>query len=553
MADEKIMIRTDVDTTGLQKGLSQVSGALGGFEKVCGNLKSAITKSFSVEAVLEFGKECTKAALLAEGGESAISKNIGQIAKHFDELKVAIGRIILPVINAVIPVVDWCMTKLTKLANTISSVVRGAFKLTSDRTSEIADSAISASSAENVLKESITKTASAIKRSVASFDELNRLQANSSGFAATTVPVVVESNISDTAASFSQACGQISQKCDELNGPLGRLKGAFEDVCSGFQTSWENHGGNILAGVEGFKTGIEGNFSYLYDNVISPLCTKWGNDFDWLWGEHMKPLWDNIAESAGNIIENLLKLWNEVVQPLVDKIVENWAPVVTGAIRGISDYFELRFALGSDLLNIFVQDLDGLIQFITGVFTGDWDMACEGLSKAWNGTWNTISSSCKSCLNKAIQSINTMMLEMVRGLNRLIKKINKLSISLPNWSIFGDAAGKSWSLNVQEMALPPMIPMLAQGAVLPANKPFLAMVGDQKHGTNVEAPLSTIQEAVALVMGDQMDAMMAGFNATVEVQREILQAVLGIQIGDEVIGRAAGRYAGTLARARGNV
>ena len=42
--------------------------------------------------------------------------------------------------------------------------------------------------------------------------------------------------------------------------------------------------------------------------------------------------------------------------------------------------------------------------------------------------------------------------------------------------------------------------MLAQGAVLPPNQPFLAMVGDQKTGTNVETPLSTIEEAVANVL-----------------------------------------------------
>lgn len=39
------------------------------------------------------------------------------------------------------------------------------------------------------------------------------------------------------------------------------------------------------------------------------------------------------------------------------------------------------------------------------------------------------------------------------------------------------------------------IPKLATGAVLPANREFLALVGDQKHGTNVEAPLDTIRQA----------------------------------------------------------
>ena len=47
-----------------------------------------------------------------------------------------------------------------------------------------------------------------------------------------------------------------------------------------------------------------------------------------------------------------------------------------------------------------------------------------------------------------------------------------------------------------------MIPALARGAVLPANKPFLAIVGDQTSGTNVEAPLSTIKQAVREVLAE---------------------------------------------------
>ena len=42
----------------------------------------------------------------------------------------------------------------------------------------------------------------------------------------------------------------------------------------------------------------------------------------------------------------------------------------------------------------------------------------------------------------------------------------------------------------------PQIPYLAQGAVIPANREFLAVLGDQSHGTNVEAPLDTIKQAV---------------------------------------------------------
>ena len=110
--------------------------------------------------------------------------------------------------------------------------------------------------------------------------------------------------------------------------------------------------------------------------------------------------------------------------------------------------------------------------------------------------------------------------------------------------------GKEFSLNLPTVKVP-QIPYLAQGAVLPANKPFLAVVGDQRHGTNVETPLSTIQEAMAAVMADYTDANMAGHNATVQLLRQILEAVLGIHISDEVIANAYDRYQRQMGVVRG--
>ena len=93
------------------------------------------------------------------------------------------------------------------------------------------------------------------------------------------------------------------------------------------------------------------------------------------------------------------------------------------------------------------------------------------------------------------------------------------------------------------------IPYLAQGAVLPANKPFMAMVGDQKHGTNIEAPLETIQQAVAAVMGDQAAAMLAGFEAVVQA---IQEKNVAVSIGDKDIGEANARYSRRMAIRRGD-
>ena len=79
----------------------------------------------------------------------------------------------------------------------------------------------------------------------------------------------------------------------------------------------------------------------------------------------------------------------------------------------------------------------------------------------------------------------------------------------------------------------------------------MAVLGDQRHGTNIEAPLSTIQQAVALAMEDQIASNTAGHEATVAVLREILQTVMGISLGDEVIGAAAERYSRRMAMMKG--
>lgn len=72
------------------------------------------------------------------------------------------------------------------------------------------------------------------------------------------------------------------------------------------------------------------------------------------------------------------------------------------------------------------------------------------------------------------------------------------------------------------------LPHLAQGAVIPPNREFLAVLGDQKHGTNIEAPLDTIKQAVAEVLAQVNVGN--GYNGRIEVPviidgREIARAV----------------------------
>lgn len=141
-----------------------------------------------------------------------------------------------------------------------------------------------------------------------------------------------------------------------------------------------------------------------------------------------------------------------------------------------------------------------------------------------------------------INAIITLANKLIQGLN------DKLSFSWKPLSIGGLKIFDGGSIQLVNI---PEIPMLAQGAVIPPNAPFMAMLGDQRHGTNIEAPLATIQEAVALVMDDMIQSNIAGHEATVAVLKDILEAVLGISIGDDVIGQAVARYNSDMAIIRG--
>lgn len=125
-------------------------------------------------------------------------------------------------------------------------------------------------------------------------------------------------------------------------------------------------------------------------------------------------------------------------------------------------------------------------------------------------------------------------------MNRFIGWINSaLHLSWGGLSAFGQTVIPPGSYQLLTI---PNIPMLARGAVIPPNAPFLAMLGDQKNGTNLEAPEALLRQIVREE------------NGTGDVSRLLellIETVRGIRIGDAVIGRAADRYQTARTRARG--
>lgn len=347
---------------------------------------------------------------------------------------------------------------------------------------------------------------------------------------------------------FTWACGIGT---DAINGvlipALDLLLQIWQDLMSGIKTAWDTYGQPLMDGVILAFQNLEDLATLLWETIVKPILQNLISVLQQLWSSHLKPLWDDILLLVASVANCLLDLWNNLLAPVAKWIIATFGPAFAEVFNAIADVVGVAVGAIADAIDLAVVVLRGLTDFLSAVFRGNWDAAWQAIGNTVSTVWDKMTNAIKTAVNGIIGFINRMISAVVTGINAVINALNGLSFDLPD--IFG---GGHVGFNISTLTAP-QIPYLAQGAVIPANREFLAVLGDQSHGTNVEAPLDTIKQAVAEVMEDLQAGQMAGFEAVVVVLREILSAVYGIELTDEDVGRAVQRWQRKQAIATGGV
>lgn len=336
---------------------------------------------------------------------------------------------------------------------------------------------------------------------------------------------------------FTWACGIGT---DAINGvlipALDLLLQIWQDLMSGIKTAWDTYGQPLMDGVILAFQNLEDLATLLWETIVKPILQNLISVLQQLWSSHLKPLWDDILLLVASVANCLLDLWNNLLAPVAKWIIATFGPAFAEVFNAIADVVGVAVGAIADAIDLAIVVLRGLADFLSAVFRGNWDAAWQAIGNTVSTVWDKMTNAIKTAVNGIIGFINRMISTVVTGINAVINALNGLSFDLPD--IFG---GGHVGFNISTLTAP-QIPYLAQGAVIPANREFLAVLGDQSHGTNVEAPLDTIKQAVAEVMEDLQAGQMAGFEAVVAVLREILSAVYGIELTDEDVGRAVQRW-----------
>lgn len=275
---------------------------------------------------------------------------------------------------------------------------------------------------------------------------------------------------------------------------LNALKTLWCDTWQSISDFWNEWGQPIFDGINEGITTTKNVFLNLWETVLKPVFDKLMDVADSVWTEHLKPLLDEFLDFVGTLITSVLSIYNKAIAPVVNWLVSILGPIVSSVLGKIIKIVGNVISNIIDAVKNIISALKGVVLFIVGVFTGDWKKAWQGVKKIFKGVWDALVDIAKTPINLIIGLINGLTGAVEDALNWIIDGINELSFTTPDW-LPGDLGGQTFGFDLSQIDIPE-IPKLAQGAVIPPNSEFLAVLGDQKRGTNIEAPLDTIKQAV---------------------------------------------------------
>lgn len=208
------------------------------------------------------------------------------------------------------------------------------------------------------------------------------------------------------------------------------------------------------------------------------------------------------------IIETLRKHGDDI-RAGVDKFGETIADIIRSAGEKVKEIWNgLWLTVKLIGMQLWEDITQGWNDFWANIGTA-LDSAAADIQQGWNDAWTAVSDfvsdiwegitdTIETAINGIIGLVNGMISAIVGGVNGVIGVLNGFGFDVPEWA--QDKLGvERVGFNIDPITAP-QIPYLAQGAVIPANHEFLAVLGDQTNGTNIEAPLATIQQALAEVM-----------------------------------------------------
>lgn len=296
---------------------------------------------------------------------------------------------------------------------------------------------------------------------------------------------------------------------------IEQISGIWISLMNTLSEFWNDWGKPIFDGLSEAVSSTGDLFETVWDSILKPIWDNFMRVVDEVWTEHLQPLAANFLDFVGEFVTGATEIYNKFIVPVVDFLVKKLGPAFVSVFSTIHNIVGTVIGLVSDIINGLITTLKGVVQFLTGIFTGDIDKALTGVKNIFKGIFDSLVGIVKTPINLIIDLINGMITGITSGINTVIRSINKLKINIPDW--VPKYGGKKLGFDIKEVDAP-TISHLAQGGYVKPNTPQLAMIGDNRHQGEVVAPENKLKEMA-------MEAIKASQGGGSDCQVEILRTL----------------------------
>lgn len=178
---------------------------------------------------------------------------------------------------------------------------------------------------------------------------------------------------------------------------------------------------------------IVGIFIDGFNTHVNPVIKKFGEGFKKVYVEHVKPTIDKIGESLGGMYDAFKKLWDEILQPFFEWIAANVWPIIAPIIENIGNEFLNTLGLIFDIIGRLFEILRGVIDFLVGVFTGDWSLAWQGILEILHAVFDPIVDWFSEKFQSAYDAITTIFSDIGSWFADRYSDIKNALTSVGDW------------------------------------------------------------------------------------------------------------------------
>lgn len=215
-----------------------------------------------------------------------------------------------------------------------------------------------------------------------------------------------------------------------LSGFLGNIKQVVDDTFSKANEVYDQHLAPMFSSLAAGLSSITGKLLDAYNSYILPVLEGLQAKVKPLIDEHIQPAINKGLELVGKIADAIKDIWEQTLQPFIEWFITTVAPYIAAARDIVGSVFLTVAGVVADVIGNIFDALGGLIDFIAGVFTGDWQRAWEGIKTFFSAIWEAIKnivsvvwSAIKAIISTALGVISSVISAVLNTIKTIFTTI----------------------------------------------------------------------------------------------------------------------------------